>query len=62
METALEWFVTLPRYVQFVVVVGLVTPLLVLVSYLNPPPPPPRPDGRVVLEDGKKGDVYLHRR
>ncbi len=61
METIIGWFATLPRYIQFVVVVGLLMPLLVLRSYLNPPPPP-RPDGKVVLEDGKRGDVYLNKR
>lgn len=44
MEELLETFLELPRLGQAGILIGILTPLLVLRSYLTPPKPRPAPN------------------
>ena len=61
MNELMTIFAELPAYLKLVVAMAVIVPLLTVWSYLNPPKPPPKkPDGTVVMPDGKTGKVYMN--
>ena len=60
MSDILDFLRELPRLGQIALAIGILTPLLVLYSYLNPPKPPPTPPPPKRLS--VSGDVTVQER